>query len=120
MFDFGKVLKSLRLDKGDREAEGEITTSESTAKKIVQELLPATEQIWEEEVEMECRERPTAIKEVIRPKERIEEQTIVHRERITTEIRQITHPMHQTRILPTQIHEEVLPELDRGEFQEPL
>jgi len=60
-------------------------------------------------VYLETREKGAVIKEHIHPKEREEIQPIIHREREKTEFVEITRPIVERNVLPTQFEEKTLP-----------
>lgn len=87
------------------------TTAATTTTTVVENAAPiAIAETRYEQVELpkEMRERPAVIHENIRREEVEEIQPVIHRERETTELRQLTQPIYEQAVRPIQIHEQVL------------
>jgi len=88
-----------------------VTTASTTTTTVVSEQAPigiAETRIEQVELPKEMRERPAVIHENIRREEVEEIQPVIHRERETTELRQLTQPIYEQAVRPIQIHEQVL------------
>jgi hypothetical protein len=74
----------------------------------------AETRIEQVELPREIRERPAVVHETIRREEVEEIQPVIHRERDTTEVRQLTQPIYEQEVRSVQIHEQTLPAEQRA------
>jgi len=105
----------LHRKNGTPAATGETTTvtTQTTIPESQSQVLQTAPMMAEtrmETVELpkEIREKPAIIHEKIRREEVEEIQPVIHRERDTTELRQLTQPIYEQDVKPIQMHEQIL------------
>jgi len=67
---------------------------------------------------MEKVEKPLIVRETVLPQEKIEVQPIIHREREQLEVHEVTQPMHERDIAPTNVRTATLPAQVRADIRE--
>jgi len=82
---------------------------EYVVREPVREWTKEPDYVEKSPVLIETREKGAVIKEHIHPKEREEIQPVIHREREKTEYVEVTKPIHEKNVMPTQFEEKTLP-----------
>jgi hypothetical protein len=77
--------------------------------KVCFDVPNETSNIAPTNIEREVRERPVVVQEKILPGVREEIQPVIHRERLQTEIHEVTKPLYETNVKPTVYQERMLP-----------